>query len=210
MSWVRAFLQAIGLQATAEQAARVHKDFTSRAVAYVKAAEPDDARGPVVSIDGQHAPIIRDLGNGLLVTYVVDTGTQFEYVQRRHLTGEACGDNELHTSSIANLERMATGSLQIATHPNGEMFAALMGGNFEASLILLDSLWEKSFRHLVSGQYVAAIPARDLLAFCDAASAVGLQELRTVCDTARASGADHPISDQLYCRVGNQWQVFKP
>jgi len=47
------------------------------------------------------------------------------------------------------------------------VFAFFMRGDFEASVILLDDLWDGESRQFVTGEYAAAIPARDMLAFCD-------------------------------------------
>jgi uncharacterized protein YtpQ (UPF0354 family) len=141
--------------------------------------------------------------------YVVDRGDHFEYVQQRHLTAEDCSEEDLHVVALENLARLATGTLRVAPHPCGEMFAVLMGGNFEASLMALDAVWDGGFRQFVGGEYVVACPARDLLAFCDARSVVGVRELRAVCAAARAHGVDHPISDRLYRRAGGRWQVFE-
>ena len=95
-----------------------------------------------------------------------------------------------------------------APHPKGQMFAVLMGGNFEASLILLDCLWDDSFRQFAAGQYAIAIPARDILAFCDSSSVEGLRELQRVSQAAHSSPIDHPLSDRLYLRMGSRWQVL--
>jgi uncharacterized protein YtpQ (UPF0354 family) len=73
------------------------------------------------------------------------------------------------------------------------------GGDFEASLILLDQLWDEHFRQFVSGDYAIAIPARDVLAFCDDDSEEGIGELEQL--FARiAPMDDHLISDKLYVR----------
>ena len=57
-----------------------------RAVAYL--VRPDsDERLPALST--ADAPVLTDLGNGLGVGYVVDLGTRFQYVQRRHLGPKA-------------------------------------------------------------------------------------------------------------------------
>ncbi len=83
--------------------------------------------------------------------HVVDTGKQFEWVQYRHLENEGCSEEGLHATGLVNLARLASDSLQVVRHPNTEMFACLMGGNFEASLILLDDLWDRVLRQCVSG-----------------------------------------------------------
>ena len=50
------------------------RNFTSGAIAYLKAAVPPDQAKPQVSLSGPDAPVLRDLHNGLLVSYVVDMG----------------------------------------------------------------------------------------------------------------------------------------
>jgi hypothetical protein len=183
---------------------------TSRAIAYLK---PDLTGKPRskstrrrVELSGADAPVLRPLADGLLVAYVVDQGDHFEFVQHRHLEADGCSEEELHAVAVANLARQASGSLQVAR--NSEVFAVLMGGNFEASLMVLDDVWENGFRQFVTGEYVVACPARDLLGFCDATSAAGLRELLAVSAMARSDDIDHPLSDRLYRRVGGHWQLF--
>jgi uncharacterized protein YtpQ (UPF0354 family) len=64
--------------------------------------------------------------------------------------------------------------------PYGNVFTFLMDGDFEASIMLLDEFWDGEFRKFVTGKYAAAIPARDVLAFCDADSTAGIAELQEV------------------------------
>ena len=171
------------------------RKFTSRAVAYLKGAVPPDEPGGVIELSGDDSPVLRDLNNGLLVAYVVDIGSTFQWVQFRDLKKDAIDEQQLHALGIANLERLAATQTRVAPYPNGSMYAVFLDGNFEASLILLDHLWEGSFRQFVSGQYAVAIPARDILAFCDASSPEGLHELREVLRRLNEAGMDHPISN---------------
>jgi hypothetical protein len=55
-----------------------------------------------------------------------------------------------------------------------------MEGNFEASVLLLDTVWDISLAKHVNGNFVAAIPARDVLAFGDSTSPEAIAELRDV------------------------------
>jgi hypothetical protein len=181
--------------------------FCSRAIAYLKADVTSKPGRSEVELSEPDCPVLRELNNGLLVSYVVDTGNEFTYVQNRHLAQEKITPDELHAIGIGNLVSEAgSRGIQVSTHPNGEMFAVLMGGNFEASLILVDALWDEGFRQFVSGDYVVAVPARDILAFCDAGSAAGLKELRALCQ--RGESYDHPISNRLYRRRGSTWTVL--
>jgi hypothetical protein len=83
-----------------------------------------------------------------------------------------------------------------------------MGGNFEASLVLLDELWDGPLKQYTPNGAVVTVPARDMCAFCDARSAQGITELKRV--AARVSkGGDHLISETLLMRKDGNWQPYK-
>ena len=46
--------------------------------------------------------------------------------------------------------------------PYGPVFALFMEGNFAASVLLLDTLWDVSFAKHVREEFVVALPARDV------------------------------------------------
>ena len=76
-------------------------------------------------------------------------------------------------------------------------------------MILLDDLWNASFRQFVQGDYLIALPARDVLAFCDASSDAGRAELAELINRLKGS-EDHPLSQKLYIRRENQWMSESP
>jgi uncharacterized protein YtpQ (UPF0354 family) len=174
------------------------------AIAYIK---PDLTAAPGIRSDRQlsvdDSPVLKSLQNGLLVSYIVDTGSHFEYVQNRHLRSEGCDEDTLHRNAVENLAKLAQEKLRVSTYQG--FYAALLGGNFEASLLLVDSLWDEDLAHLVSNDFLACIPARDILAFRDSASRVGEDELRG--QVGRVwSGADHLLTQSLYRRRGIRWE----
>jgi hypothetical protein len=56
-----------------------------RAIAYLKPDLTNDDSEPTVSLNHEDSPVLRDLHNGLVVAYLVDVGTSFEYLQNRHI-----------------------------------------------------------------------------------------------------------------------------
>src|SRR6185369_6822000 len=102
-------------------------------------------------------PVITDLKNGLLVGYLVDRGDHFRYVQQRHLVGSGITEAELYRNAVANLAaRLESNSPKI--QPYGDAVAVFFGGNFEASLILVDAFWDESLNHLAPNGFIIAIP----------------------------------------------------
>ena len=176
----------------------------SKAIAYLKSAVPNTTSENQIDVPETQGLIIKSLGHGLLVTYVLDQRDRFEFIQNRHIEKEKLTVTELHSYGLQNLQKLADQRMRVQTYQN--IFAVLMGGNFEASLILLDSIWDGPFRKFVTGQYAIVIPARDVLAFCDASSAAGCKELQDVIDRGKAAAnIDHPLTNQHFVRVGTSW-----
>ena len=175
---------------------------TSNAIAYLKpvVADEDD---PLFDLDRDDTPIAKQCESNLLVTYLVDAGESFAYVQQRDLDADSITPDALHENAVNNLLSLtAVHELRVA--PHGNIFAVLFDGNFEASLILPNQLWSDSFRQFVSEDYLVAMPARDVLAFCDRSSTAGRAELVELIDRLR-DAADHPISNQLFVRRDTEW-----
>jgi hypothetical protein len=175
---------------------------TSRAIAYLK-ADVTNTDGPALQLSQENSPVLHPFVDGLLVAYIVDAGNSYEFIQNRHVVRDGIAENQLRTNGLHNLVGLVNQrSLQV--HPYANIFAVTMGGDFEASLLLLDGLWDEPLRQFVSGDYAAAVPARDILAFCDAGSTAGRTGLRELIDRVYPSG-DHLLSNRLYLRRGGKW-----
>jgi hypothetical protein len=180
------------------------RTFCERAIAYLKpvVADDDDA-APVIALEHPNGPVLRVLlPKMLVVSYLVDSGDRLEYVQGRHLREAAMTEDELHAIGLENLAQHCNESMKV--HPQGAIFAIVAGGNYEASYLLLDDLWDRALREVVPGPPVVALPARDLLAFGDRDSPEAIAELRAM--VARTSGkVDHPLTERLLERRDGAW-----
>ena len=67
--------------------------FCGRARPYVK-ADLTGETGPAVALSHDDSPVLRNLGNGLLVAYIVDAGQSFEYIQNSHLSKADISEEE--------------------------------------------------------------------------------------------------------------------
>ena len=178
--------------------------FCKSAIAYIKASLPEEG-GPVITVSEAEAPVLRDLKNGLIVSYLVDEKDSFSYVQNRHLSEANLSPEQLHAFGCSNLAAIARQKLRIQEY--GAVYAVFLDGNFEASLILLDELWDAQLAQVVTGNFAVAIPARDILAFCDSSSLEGIAELKGI--VARTSGGDHLLTSSLYERQRSRWAPIR-
>jgi uncharacterized protein YtpQ (UPF0354 family) len=175
----------------------------ARAIAYVKATVQDSM--PAISLSREDSPVLRPLTDDLIVSYVADAVDHLAFVQHRHLEQEAVSVDQLHSMAASNLQALAEEKLVVREY--GSIYVALMGGNFEASLLTLDAMWSRWYTHLAPQGFVAVAPARDVLAFCDSSSAQGLVELRQVVE--RCGDGYHQLRPHLYRRIGADWKQLQ-
>ena len=175
-----------------------------KAVAYLKPEIPRTDPTPALVLSTDDSPVLRAFVTGLLTAYVVDEGETFSYVQGRDLREAAVREADLHRHALKNLSDITDGRVTI--RESGPVRALFFDGNFEARLMLLDDLWTHGLRGYANDP-VVAVPARDVLAFCDAGSPAGVVELRAVVQRVWPS-ADHRLSVSLSRRVDGMWRVL--
>lgn len=181
----------------------VTPDFCSRAIAYLKVEERENNSGAEIALSHVDSPVIRSIGHGLLVSYLVDEGNSYSYVQNRHIEAAGVTEEELHMQAVKNLRALAEQNVEVRQY--GSIFAVLIGGDFEASLALVDDFWSDWYAHLAPNGFTVAFPARDILAFCDSSSEEAVEELRALVERTQGQ-VDHPLSAILHRRVGGVWE----
>ena len=177
------------------------RNFCFRAKAYLK-VELEPGQGEFVPLDDEESPVLRRLGNGLLVSYLVDEGEHFTYVLGRHLQEAGLSADELHAQALSNLATFAEDNVTV--HEYGKIYASI-GGEFEASMVLCEDFWDTWYAHLAPRGFVVSFPARNVLAFGDISVPETIGELCTFYEQGRP-WRDHPLSPTLFRRVGRRWE----
>ncbi len=176
--------------------------YCDKAIAYIKEYLPKECDSQVIKLSEKDSLVCQDLGNGFLVTYLVDEGDHFSYIQNRHLFDERMSIEELHSFALRNLSDLALGTVRINPYKN--IYALFLDGNFEASLLMLDELWDLHLAEYAPNGFVVAAPCRDVIAFCDINSKEGISELKQLIGRV-FDNADHQLSDCLYRRQNDKW-----
>ena len=96
---------------------------------------------------------------------------------------------------MTNLGKLCAEQLRVQKH--GPVYGVFLDGNFEASLFVLESLWQRDLAHLVDKGFAICIPARDILAFCDMDSQEGIATLRQMVERVSDDG-DHLLTKTIF------------
>jgi uncharacterized protein YtpQ (UPF0354 family) len=114
------------------------------------------------------------LNDVLVVVYAEDTPTNIRYFSPEMLAKAGVGRDQLRALAVENLRRLLP---KVEFH-KGELFTMLTaGGNYEASLLLLDDLWTGGGLE-VDGEIVVAVPSRDVLLVTGSKNKEGIAQLR--------------------------------
>ena len=160
------------------------------------------------------ALVIRDMGNGLMVTYVLvedgktlGEGGTYWYLREKEFPKFRMTRDDLHSRAVENLADAAR-MAPVTWVQQGSIFVGLWVQDFpksEAALLLVDELWDKTLRKFAPDGFIAAIPRPDIIAFCNFGDAAALVELRTIVTQAFHSQS---ITKALFRRDESSWQRY--
>ena len=182
--------------------ARISAPHLATATACIKALDTQQTV-PVYIPSSETSPVLRDLGNGLHVVYLMETEHGLVYVQNHELQRHGLTEDQLFEIGVNNLRNRSDDKARLKQF--GPIYGMLLDNMFEASLILRDDLWDDTLAHLAPNGFVAALPARDTLAVCDAASKDGISTLKAMTSRAFAAGKSHLLTPSLYLRQQGKW-----
>ena len=172
----------------------------SMVIPILKAIVSEDKNANTVELPKDDAPIYKEFAADLLIFYVLDLPDSFQYINNRFLRENNLSFEDIHLLALQNLPNRLP---KIEMHGNSPYHMITAGGNFEATLLLLDSLWDQLAEHL-PGEPMAAIPSRDLLFVTgsEAENAVSFMS-----DMANKDLADnsHALSKCFFVRRSGKW-----
>ncbi len=147
--------------------------------------------------------VVEDLNKDLIILYAEDLPERTRFL----MSSEKAGDpKELRALATKNLMRL----LPKARMENiGDVTIITAGGDYEASLLLLDHFWaggKINGQIEVKGDIVVAIPAKNVLLVTGSRSRKGLQTLREI--AAKEVKGPHPITETLFVYRDGRFQKF--
>lgn len=127
----------------------------------------------------------------------------------RYLTEDVVQDLGVDRATLldlakGNLKRLVNG---IEISGGDGLFLVTAGGDYEASLMLLDGVWNPE-QMPVKGDYVVAIPARDLLIVTGTGHPEAIERLREMANEG-AEQFSYSLSPVLFVRRDGKFEVFE-
>jgi len=136
----------------------------------------------------------------LMIVYAEDLPSSVRFL----MTHDDVGDRvSLRDRAVANLKRMLP-KIEMRTGAHG-MFIISAGGEYEASLLLLDEVWS-SGQIKVDGDIVVALPTKDVLLVTGSRNAAGLASLREA--VQRLAAAPYSLTPSLFVYRGGHFVRF--
>lgn len=129
--------------------------------------------------------------NELVIVYAQDDPNRMRYLTTQEDFG--LSREELRSLAITNLKRVLP---KIEMRSVGDVALMSAGGNYEASLLLIDDIWS-SGQIQVNGDIVVAIPTRDALLVTGSRSRSGLKLVRELTAKFKAQGP-YELTDTLF------------
>jgi uncharacterized protein YtpQ (UPF0354 family) len=139
------------------------------------------------------ALVVEDLNPDLVILYAEDSPKSFRYLKPEDLERAQIEQGKLRALACENLRRVLP---KIGWHGTNGLYMVTAGGNYEASLLLLDSVWSGG-KSNVQGDLVVAIPARDLLLVTGSGDPQGIKRMRQAVKKAY-SGGSYKLTSKLF------------
>lgn len=160
---------------------------------------------PDIKLSYNDAPVERPLVADLILFYAFDEPTCFTMVAHRDLARLEVDAKCLHDIAIHNLRRDLPAP-EIHQISEGT-FMLTCGGNFEATTLLLDEVWQQA-SDMVAGELVVAVPARDIVLFTGTENLEGLAFMRSKVSRVLETG-DHTLTRFFLVKKETGWDVYK-
>lgn len=165
----------------------------------------EEMRSALVSQGAKELPehVFEDFSSDLVVFYAEDSPANIRYLGPKDLEAAKVQKAELRALAGENLLRLLP---DIESHGSDGFYMITAGGDYEASLLLLDSIWS-SGQLEVKGDVVVGIPTRDLLLVTGSQDAEGIEKLKRLVNDATNKGS-YRLTQKLFVYRGGRFSEF--
>ena len=166
----------------------------------------EETRKAMINRGAKQIPetVYEDLNSDLIILYAEDSPKNIRYFSPKDLEKAHIDRKELRGLACENLKRLLP---KIERSGANGLFMLTAGGDYEASLLLFDSIWS-DMRKEVRGDVVVAIPSRDLLIVTGSEDSQGIEKMKQIVQKAFAEGS-YRLTTKLFVLRGGKFEEFK-
>ena len=147
--------------------------------------------------------VVDDLNGDLVIVYAEDGERNIRYFSPEDFEKTGIERGALRSVAVENLRRILP---DVEVHA-GELLSMLTaGGDYVASLLLLDDIWSGG-QIKVDGEIVVAVPSRDVLLVTGSRNEKGIRELRKLAKEAAADNS-YSLSDLLFVYRNGKFERY--
>lgn len=140
----------------------------------------------------------------LAIFYAEDHEKNIQYLTNEAIEGVGIERDSLRGLAVENLRRLIPG---IEVKGGDGLYMITAGGDYEASLLLLDFLWSPDTMP-VAGDFVVAIPSRDLLIVTGSENREAISRLREMMEQT-GDHLSYRLTPVLFVRREGAFEVFE-
>lgn len=147
--------------------------------------------------------VTEDFNADLLIVYAEDGEQNIRYFGPEELRQSGIKSSDLRRIAVANLRRILPPA---ELHRGPEVSLLVAGGDYVASLLLLDELWD-SGKLGVDGEIVVAVPSRDVILLTGSNNKAGIARLHELASRGVAESA-YSLTSQLFVYRDGRFERF--
>ncbi|HAB16250.1 MAG TPA: DUF1444 family protein [Verrucomicrobiota bacterium] len=166
----------------------------------------EETRQALLSRGAKEVPehVYEDFSPDLIILYAEDSPKNIRYLGPKDLELAKIERSELRALACENLKRLLP---KIERHGTNGLYMITAGGDYEASLLVLDSMWSDGQMD-VSGDVVVAVPTRDLLLVTGSQNPQGIEKVRQMVKEA-STGGSYRLTQKLFVYRNGRFTEFK-
>ena len=142
--------------------------------------------------------VYEDFNAELIIVYAEDSPKNLRYLTTKDLEPVKLRLTDLKSLAIKNLKKIIP---KIEVRDGNGFYMVTADGNYEASLILFEELWD-GVQIKVDGDYVIAVPARDMLLITGSKNKEGIKKISEISKKIVTEGSYRLTSDLFVRRDG--------
>lgn len=150
-------------------------------------------------------PIIKPICEDLMCMYAIDNDSSYELIQEDKLNELQINKDELHEIAMSNYRQLISKNMKAHGDTNGIMFT--VNGNLEASLVLVDEIWDQ-LENQIGEEIVIAVPSRDVIIATGKSNRPMIDNFSQKAKTI-LEGGDHTLSKNWFIRKNKKWELFE-